>query len=194
MNLAELLTNPKVLQILLLVELAIFPCIIGLLINRFDQQKTLLRRIIVFAVLTVCGVLGVAGGDLVFKPSAEQDSEWIQQVQLILGIGYLLALPIIGYLLKIKLGNQTQIPRQIQWRKELLEAMAAEVNMRLDDSLHNDHLIKLVMADKREQVGRPEKITVNPSNSPPRLKPLRKFCRVTTDSEPGQKVIEVFNK
>ncbi len=200
MNLAEFLTNPNVLQILLLLELAIFTCIIGLLINRFDQQKTPLRRIIVFAVLTGCGVLAAVGGHLVFKPSAQQDSEWFQQVYWILGIGYVFALPTIGYLLTTRPGNPTQIPRQIpqaklkRWRKDLLGAMAAEVNMGLDDSLHNDHLIQLVMADKREQVGRSEKITVNPSKSPPRLKRLLNFCRVTTEYEPGQKVIEVFNQ
>ncbi|WP_293109471.1 NACHT domain-containing protein [Moorena sp. SIO3I6] len=200
MNLAELLTNPNILQRLLLVELAIFTCIIGLLINRFEEQKSPLRRIIVIALCTIYGVLGAVGGNLVFKPSAEQDTEWIKQVWWILGIGYLFALPTIAYLFKTSSVNQTQIPRKIpqenlqRWRKDLLGVMAAEVNMRLDDSLHNDHLIQLVMADQREQVGRPEKITVNPSNSPPWWKRLPKFRRVTTESEAGQKVIEVFNQ
>ncbi|NEQ15174.1 MAG: hypothetical protein F6K44_15650, partial [Moorea sp. SIO3E2] len=200
MNLAELLTNPNVLKLILLVLLGIFTCIVGLLINRFEEQNTRLRKIIVIALCTIYGVLGAVGGHLVFKPSAEQDNDWFQQVWWILGIGYLLALPIIGYLLTTKLGNQTQIPKQIpqvnlqQWRKDLLEAMAAEVNMRLDDSLHNHHLIQLVMADKREQVGRPEKITVNPSNSPSLWEWLPKFRRVTTESEPGQRLIEVFNQ
>ncbi|NEP52775.1 MAG: NACHT domain-containing protein [Moorea sp. SIO3C2] len=200
MNLAELLTNPNVLKLLLLVLLGLLPYLGTLLSNRYDQQKTPLRRIIVIVLCTIYGVLVLAGGHLVFKPSAQQNTEWIQQVYWILGIGYLLALPIIGYLLTTKLGNQTQIPRQIppenlqRWRKDLLGAMAAEVNIRLDDSLHNDNLIKLVMADKREQVGRPEKITVNPSKSPPWWEGLRTFFRVTTESEPGQKVIEVFNQ
>ncbi|AOY82331.1 NACHT domain-containing protein [Moorena producens JHB] len=200
MNLPELLTNPKVLKLLLLVLLGLLPYLGTLLSNRFEQQKTPLRKIIVIVLCTIYGVLVLAGGHLVFKPSAEQNPQWFQQVYWILGIGYLLALPIIGYLLTTKLGNQTQIPRQIpqenlqQWRKDLLGAMAAEVNMRLDDSLHNDNLIKLVMADKREQVGRPEKITVNPRNSPPWWEGLRTFFRVTTESEPGQKVIEVFNQ
>ncbi|WP_287257116.1 NACHT domain-containing protein [Moorena sp. SIO4E2] len=200
MNLAELLTNPNVLKLILLVLLGIFTCIVGLLINRFEEQNTRLRKIIVIALCTIYGVLGAVGGHLVFKPSAEQDNDWFQQVWWILGIGYLLALPIIGYLLTTKLGNQTQIPKQIpqvnlqQWRRDLLRAMATEVNMRLDDSLHNDQLIQLVMADHREQVGRPKKITVNPSNSPPLWKRWRKFRRVTTESEAGQKVIEVFNQ
>ncbi|NEQ10707.1 MAG: NACHT domain-containing protein [Moorea sp. SIO4E2] len=194
MNLAELLTNPNVLQILLVVELALLPSLGALLINRFDQQNTRLRRIIVIALCTIYGVLVLAGGHLVFKPSAQQNSEWFQQVYWILGIGYLFALPTIGYLLKTTISRKIPKANLQRWRKDLLGAMAAEVNMRLDDSLHNDNLIKLVMADHREQVGRPEKITVNPSNSPPRLKRLPKFWRVTTESEPGQRLIEVFNQ
>ncbi|NEO82417.1 NACHT domain-containing protein [Moorena sp. SIO4G3] len=200
MNLAELLTNPKVLQIPLVVELALLPYLGTLLSNRFEQQKTPLRRIIVIVLCTIYGVLVLVGVNLVFKPSTQQNSEWFQQVYWILGIGCLFALPTIGYLFKTSSVNQTQIPRQIpqaklqRWRRDLLGAMAAEVNMRLDDSLHNDHLIQLVMADQREQVGRREKITVNPSNSPPWWKRLPKFRRVTTDSQPGQKVIEVFNQ
>ncbi|NET67481.1 MAG: NACHT domain-containing protein [Moorea sp. SIO1G6] len=194
MNLAELLTNPNVLKLLLLVLLGIFTCIVGLLINRFEEQNTRLRKIIVIALCTIYGVLGAVGGHLVFKPSAEQNPQWFQQVYWILGIGYLFALPTIGYLLKTTISRKIPKANLQRWRKDLLGAMAAEVNIRLDDSLHNDNLIKLVMADQREQVGRPEKITVNPSNSRSLWEGLLKFFRVTKESEAGQKVIEVFNQ
>ncbi|NEO81184.1 NACHT domain-containing protein [Moorena sp. SIO4G3] len=201
MNLAELLTNPNVLQRLLQLLLGLLICILGLLNNRFEQPKTLLGKIVVIAVCVIVYVfLAHQAENLVSQKSAEQDTQWFQQVYWILGIGYLFALPTIGYLLTTRPGKQTKISRQIpkaklqRWRRDLLGAMAAEVNMSLDDSLHNDHLIKLVMADKREQVGRPEKITVNPRKSPPWWKQLLTFRRVTTDSEPGQKVIEVFNQ
>ncbi|WP_424099936.1 NACHT domain-containing protein [Moorena producens] len=201
MNLAELLTNPNVIQRLLQLLLGLLICILGLLNNRFEQPKTLLRKIIIIAVCVIVYVyLAHQAENLVSQKSAEQDTQWFQEVYWILGIGYLFALPTIGYLLTTRPGKKTQISRQIpkaklqRWRRDLLGAMAAEVNMRLDDSLHNDHLIQLVMADKREQVGRREKITVNPSKFPPWWKQLLKFRRVTTDSEPGQKVIEVFNQ
>ncbi|NEQ84517.1 MAG: NACHT domain-containing protein, partial [Moorea sp. SIO2I5] len=200
MNLTELPSDRNLLKILLLLELGLLPYLGTLLSNRFEQQKTPLRRIIVILLCAIYGVLVAAGGHLLSQKSEEQNTHWIQQVQLILGFGYLFALPTIGYLLKTRPGKQTKIPRQIpqaklqQWRQDLLGAMAAEVNIRLDDSLHNDHLIQLVMADKREEVGRREKITVNPSNSRSLLEGLRKFFRVTTYSEPGQKLIEVFNQ
>ncbi|NET67482.1 MAG: NACHT domain-containing protein [Moorea sp. SIO1G6] len=195
MNLAEYLTNPNVLQRLLQLLLGLLTCIVGLLINRFDQQKTLFSKIIVIAVcVIVYGFLAHEAENLVSQKSAEQDNDWFQQVYWILGIGYLFALPTIGYLLKTTISRKIPKANLQRWRKDLLGAMAAEVNIRLDDSLHNHHLIKLVMEDQREQVGRPEKITVNPSNSPPLWKPWRKFRRVTTESEAGQKVIEVFNQ
>ena len=207
MNITEFFNNPEALQILLLLELVLLPYLSTRLSNRFEQQKTPLCRIIIITLCTMYGVLAVAAGhfifrlsaqlyyfDFAFQLSAEQDTEWIQQVYWILGIGYLFALPTIGYLLKTQISRQIPKAKLQRWRRDLLGAMAAEVNMRLDDSLHNDHLIQLVMADKTEQVGRPEKITVNPSNSPPWWKQLLKFRRVTTESEPGQKVIEVFNQ
>ncbi|OLT60702.1 NACHT domain-containing protein [Moorena bouillonii] len=201
MNLAELLTNPNVLQRLLQLLLGLLTCIVGLLINRFDQQKTLFHKIIVFGLCVIVYVfLAHEAENLVSQKSAQDNTQWFQQVYWILGIGYVFAFLTMWYLFKTSSGKQTQIPQKIpqgnlqRWRRDLLGAMAAEVNMRLDDSLHNDHLIQLVMADQREQVGRPEKITVNPSNSPPWWKRLRKFFRVTTESEPGQKVIEVFNQ
>ncbi|NES87258.1 MAG: NACHT domain-containing protein [Moorea sp. SIO2B7] len=201
MNLAEYLTNPNVLQRLLQLLLGLLICILGLLNNRFEQPKTLFRKIIVIAVCVIVYVfLAHQAENLVSQKSAEQDNDWFQQVYWILGIGYLFVLPTIWYLLTTRPGKQTQISRQIpqaklqRWRRDLLGAMAAEVNMRLDDSLHNHHLIQLVMADKREQVGRREKITVNLSKSPPWWKQLLKFRRVTTESEPGQRLIEVFNQ
>ncbi|NEP54549.1 MAG: hypothetical protein F6K65_39475, partial [Moorea sp. SIO3C2] len=201
MNLAEYLTNPNVLQRLLQLLLGLLICILGLLNNRFEQPKTLFRKIIVIAVCVIVYVfLAHQAENLVSQKSAEQDTQWFQEVYWILGIGYLFVLPTIWYLLTTRPGKQTQISRQIpqaklqRWRRDLLGAMAAEVNMRLDDSLHNHHLIQLVMADKREQVGRRETITVNPSNSRSLWEWLPKFRRVTTESEPGQKVIEVFNQ
>ncbi|NEN97546.1 MAG: NACHT domain-containing protein [Moorea sp. SIO3I7] len=206
MNLAELLTNPNVLQRLLQLLLGLLTCIVGLLINRFDQQKTLFHKIIVFGLCVIVYVfLAHEAENLVSQKSAQDNTQWFQQVYWILGIGYVFAFLTMWYLFKTSSGKQTQIPRQIpqaklqRWRQRLLAEIAADVNNYLYYSLDNHHLIKLVMPDQREQLDRPEKNTVNPSNSPPWWKQLPKylavpFWGVTTESQPGQKVIEVFNQ
>ena len=93
----------------------------------------------------------------------------------------------------------TSQPTADDWRRELLQFMATEVNNRLEDSLHNDQFIPLGMEDQREQVGRPRKKTINSRPAfwqrlpqPKRL--LEIFGESKTPLNPDDQIIDVFNR
>jgi len=94
---------------------------------------------------------------------------------------------------------QTSQSTPDDWRRELLQFIAIEVNNRLEDSLHNDQFIPLGMEDQREQVGRPGKKTINSHPTfwqrwlqPNRL--LKIGTGIKTPLNPDDKIIDVFNR
>lgn len=74
----------------------------------------------------------------------------------------------------------TPLKSPADWRRELLKVMEIDVTTRLDDSLHNDTMIRLQMQNRQEQVGRPRQ--------------LRIPGRATTQMEQEKKIIEVFEQ
>ncbi|MEQ9620350.1 MAG: NACHT domain-containing protein [Coleofasciculus chthonoplastes F1-TOW-03] len=93
----------------------------------------------------------------------------------------------------------TSQPTPDDWRRELLQVMTAEVNKRLEDSLHNDQFIPLGMKDQRELVGRPTKKTINsrPAFWERWLQPNRSL-KIGTGGKTllnlDNKIIDVFNR
>jgi F0F1-type ATP synthase assembly protein I len=84
------------------------------------------------------------------------------------------------------------------WRNKLFQVMKKDVDTRLEDLLHNQEIIRLVMVDQREQVGRPPQINANPQKSS-WVKQLRDngilavFQRGNNKAEEGQPIIDIFN-
>lgn len=84
-------------------------------------------------------------------------------------------------------------------RRELLEIMLSDVNVRLDDSLYYQELIQLRREEQWKKVGQPAQMRVkpNPVFLKQWLQPERSleiFGRSKTQLEQGKKVIEVFER
>jgi DNA polymerase III delta prime subunit len=84
-------------------------------------------------------------------------------------------------------------------RRELLEIMLSDVNIRLDDSLYYQELIQLRREDQWKKVGQPAPMRVKPHPiflkqwlQPERS--LEIFGRSKTQLEQGKKIIEVFER
>jgi DNA polymerase III delta prime subunit len=97
--------------------------------------------------------------------------------------------------------NQTSVPTETanDWRRELLKVVETEVNVRLEDSLHDWELISPSMKDQRECVGRPAKETINANPNflnqllqPKRL--LEVFGVATSQPNQDEKIIDVFER
>ncbi len=193
------MTTPDFLRLLLLLLLGFLAVIGGLLPSAFDKQNSLRGKCFIFGLGVLCGVLALIGGGFITTAQAEQNADWIQKVCWTLSLGYVFALPTM-YLLITRQGNNAETssstPEAIsqRWRQELLAIMLTDVTVRMEDSLHDDELIPLLMEDQREEVGRPPEVTVNAKPSPDWWEKLRKFTRVTTESEPGKKIIDVFEQ
>lgn len=194
------MTTLNLLQALLLLICVLLSTIVALLPSVFDKQKSLPGRCFIFGLLAVCGLLAYIGTGLITTEQAKQNVEWIQKVRWTLGIGFAVALPTMVYLLvnrQSKNGKRSRDTPDVisqRWRRELLAIMLTDVRVRLEDSLHDDELIPLLMEDRREDVGRPPEVTVNAKPSPDWWEKLRKFTRVTAESEPGKKIIDVFER
>jgi hypothetical protein len=197
--------SPDVLILLLWVLVGLLACIVGLLPNAFDRQISWLSKCLLFILFAACGALLVAGGELALTPQVEKNAIWIQKVYWTLGIGYAFSLPTTVYLLNTRQSNNTTtanfIPEGIlqQSRQKLLNFMAAEVNIRLEDSLNNDQFIPLGLKDQREQVGRPGKKIIN---SRPafwqRLPQPNRLLKIIGGSKiplnQNDQIIDVFNR
>ncbi|MBD1927338.1 NACHT domain-containing protein [Trichocoleus sp. FACHB-90] len=190
----------NLLQSLLLLICVLLSTIVALLPSVFDKQKSLPGRCFIFGLLAVCGLLAYIGTGLITTEQAKQNVEWIQKVRWTVGIGYAVALPTMVYLLvnrQSKNGKRSSDTPEVisqRWRRELLVIMLTDVTVRMEDSLHDDELIPLLMEDQREEVGRPPEVTVNAKPSPAWREKLPKFIRVTAESEPGKKIIDVFER
>ncbi|MBD2004033.1 MULTISPECIES: NACHT domain-containing protein [Cyanophyceae] len=194
------MTTPDLLPLLLLLLLGLLAVIGGLLPSAFDKQNSLRGKCFIFGIGMSFGVIGIVGATLLGTPQAEQNADWIQNVYWTLGFGYVFAVPTTLYLLRSRQGNNAEtssnMPEAIsqRWRQELLAIMLTDVTVRMEDSLHDDQLIPLLMEDQREEVGRPPEVTVNAKPSPAWWEKLPKFIRVTAESEPGKKIIDVFER
>ncbi|MBD1900684.1 NACHT domain-containing protein [Trichocoleus sp. DQ-A3] len=193
------MTTPDLLRLLLLLLLGLLAVIGGLLSSAFDKQNSLPGKCFIFGLGVLCGVLALVGGGFITTAQAEQNATWIQKVCWTLGFGYVFAVPTTLYLLRSRQGNNAETsstPEAISQRRrqELLEIMRTDVTVRRKDSLHDDLLISLLMEDQREEVGRPPEVTVNAKPSPGWWERLPKFIRATAESEPGKKIIDVFER
>ncbi|MBD1881013.1 NACHT domain-containing protein [Coleofasciculus sp. FACHB-T130] len=190
----------NLLNLLLLLICVLLSTIVALLPSAFDKQKSLPGRCFIFGLLAVCGFLAFSGTGLITTEQAKQNADWIQKLRWTLGIGYAVALPTMVYLLvnrqskNNKISSDTPDVHSQRWRQELLAIMLTDVRVRMEDSLHDDELIPLLMEDRREEVGRLPEVTVNAKPSPDWWEMLRKFTRVTAESEPGKKIIDVFEQ
>ncbi|WP_348237200.1 NACHT domain-containing protein [Trichocoleus sp. Lan] len=194
------MTTPDFLRLLLLLLLGLLAVIGGLLPSAFDKQNSLRGKCFIFGLGVLCGVLALVGGGFITTSPAEQNADWMKKVCWTLGIGYVFAVPTTLYLLRSRQGNNAEnsssTPEAIllKWRQDLLAIMLTDVKVRMEDSLHDDQLIPLLMEDQREAVGRPPEVPVNAKPSPDWWEMLRKFTRVTAESEPGKKIIDVFKQ
>lgn len=96
--------------------------------------------------------------------------------------------------------NSTKVLKSADdWRRELLKAIKLDVEARLDDSLHNQEMIRVGREEQPEAVGR-QPLTKNKSNtslSSGWLKPkrwLKIFSGGTSELDSGKPIIEVFDK
>jgi signal peptidase I len=199
------MTSPNLLVLLLWVLAGLLPCLTGLLPSVFDRQTSRLSKCLLFILIVAYGILSTKVAELFQTPQAEKNAIWFQEVYWTLGIGYAFSLPTTVYLLKTRKGKNTTTANAAsedtlqRLRDKLLHFMDTEVNKRLNDSLHNDQLIPLVIEEQRKQVGRPEKKTIY---NPP-ANPFRKFLKLNllkliggrqTPLNPEEKVIDVFNR
>ncbi|MEP0856879.1 NACHT domain-containing protein [Trichocoleus sp. DQ-U1] len=194
------MTTSDFLRLLLLLLLGLIAVIGGLLSSTFDKQKSFRGKCFIFGLGMSFGVIGILGAGLIGTAQAEQNADWIQKVCWTLGFGYIFAVPTTLYLLRSRQGNNAETssntPEAIsqRWRQELLAIMLTDVTVRMEDSLHDDELIPLLMEDQREEVGRPPEVTVNAKPSPNWWEKLPKFIRATAESEPSKKIIDVFER
>lgn len=194
------MTTPDFLRLLLLLLLGFLAVIGGLLPSTFDKQSSLRSKCFIFGLGVLCGVLALIGGGFITTAQAEQNADWIQKVCWTLGFGYVFAVPTTLFLLRSRQDNNAKTSSStpeailLKWRQELLAIMLTDVKVRMEDSLHDDQLIPLLMEDRREEVGRPPEVPVNAKSSPSWWEKLPKFIRVTAESEPGKKIIDVFER
>ncbi|MBD2063392.1 NACHT domain-containing protein [Funiculus sociatus GB2-A5] len=199
-SLSPHMTTLNLLQALLLLICVLLSTIVALLPSVFDKQKSLSGRCVIFGLLAVCGLLVFIGTGLITTEQAKQNADWIHKVYWTLVFGCVFALPTMVYLLVNRQSKNSKrssdTPEVISQpcRQELLASMLTDVIVRVEDSLHDDQLIPLLMEDRREEVGRPPEVTVNAKPSPSWLEKLPKFIRVTAESEPGKKIIDVFER
>ncbi|MDJ0736316.1 MAG: NACHT domain-containing protein [Nostocaceae cyanobacterium] len=96
-------------------------------------------------------------------------------------------------------GHHTTILKTADdWRRELLKAMKIYVETRLNDSLHNQEMIRVRSSNQQEKVGRNPSQTINNYPSPWEwLQPqrlLKVFGGLDMELEEGKPIIEAFDK